>query len=315
MSATVTKELMPWLLAGDPAIRWQAMRDLQGAPKKRWHAERLRTVSEGWGARLLSLQAPDGCWGGGIYSPKWTSTTYSMLTLRAIGIPPDHHPAQQAAALVLDKQLGPTRDEAFMRNLAACDSCIVGMDLSLAAYFGIRDARIDAMVENLLAEMMHDGAWNCRRHRRPLPHHSSLHTTFNVLEGLRDWLESTPKHALRTDVLNAEKSALEFVLQHRLFKSDKTGNIINDKFTMLSWPHHWHYDVLRGLAYFARVDAPHDERLEDGIALLYSRRRADGMWTVQHKYTGRTFFDMEKVGGPSRWNTLRSLRVLRWWER
>jgi hypothetical protein len=107
---------------------------------------------------------------------------------------------------------------------------------------------------------------------------------------------------------------MEFMLEHRLFKSDKTGNMINTKFSLLSFPHRWYYDVLRGLAYFAHIDAPHDERLKDAMELLISRRRADGRWPVQHKYPGRSFFDMEKVGGASRWNTLRALRVLQWWE-
>jgi hypothetical protein len=313
MSATYA--LVPWLMDGDPAIRWQTMRDLQGVPARRWQAEQRRTLREGWGAQLLALQAPDGSWGGGIYSPKWTSTTYTLLTLCGLGIPRNHPPTKKAAALVLDKQLGPVRDDGFMRNLVACDRCIVGMNLLIAAYFDIRDARMDAIVENLLTEMMPDGAWNCRRLRRPRPHHSSFHTTFNVLEGLREWLETTPTHTLRDDVVEAEKSALEFTLEHRLFKSDRTGKIIDPKYTLLSYPHRWHYNVLRGLAYFARVKAPHDERLRDAIDLLNHRRRVDGTWPVQHKYSGRAFFDMEKVGGPSRWNTLRALRVLQWWER
>jgi hypothetical protein len=315
MPMSATNELIPWLLDGDPAIRWQTMRDLQGAPAKRWQAEQRRTLNEGWGAQLLALQAPDGSWGGGIYSPKWISTTYTLLTLRAIGIPRDHLPVQRAAALVLDKQLGRRRDDVFMLNLAACDRCVVGMNLSIAAYFGICDVRTDAIVENLLSEVMSDGAWNCRRLRKPKPHHSSFHTTFNVLEGLREWLETMPKHALRNDVLGAEKRALEFMLEHRLFKSDKTGTIINYKFNLLSYPHRWYYNVLRGLVYYARMNAPHDERLQDAIELLNSRRRADGTWPVQHKYPGKVFFEMEKVGGPSRWNTLRALGVLQWWER
>jgi hypothetical protein len=307
-------ELIPWLMEGDPAIRWQTMRDLQAAPARRWQAERRRTVDEGWGAQFLALQAPDGSWGGGIYSPKWISTTYTLLSLCDIGVPREHPSAQKAAALVLDRLLGPRRDDVFLRRLARCDRCVVGMCLRFAAYYGLRDARLEAVVENLLEEMMADGAWNCRRQRTPKPHHSSLHTTFNVLEGLREWLETTPKHALRNDVLAAEKSALEFVLEHRLFKSDHTGEIIDYRFTLLSFPNRWFYNVLRGLVYFARVNAPHDERLRDAIEVLNGRRRADGTWPVQHKYSGKIFFDMEKTGGPSRWNTLRALRVMQWWE-
>jgi len=314
MPETNAGSLIPWLMDGDPAIRWQTLRDLQSAPLQEWRAERRRTLQAGWGARLLALQAPDGSWGGGIYSPKWTSTTYTLLTLIAIGIPSDHAPAQKAAELVVERLLGPRRDDSFIRNLAGGDRCIVGMILSIAAYFGIRDARLDAILENLLVERMPDGGWNCRRYRRPEPHHSSFHTTFNVLDGLREWLESTSQHPLRNAVLEAEKGALEFMLEHRLFKSDKTGEIINPRFTLLSYPHRWYYNVLRGLAYFARASAAHDERLQDAIDLLHQRRRADGAWPVQHKYPGKSYFDMEKVGGPSRWNTLRALRVLRWWE-
>jgi hypothetical protein len=306
--------LITWLLEGDPAIRWRTMRDLLGTPAGSWQRERRRTLAEGWGAQLLAHQAPEGSWGGGIYTPKWTSTTYTLLDLCEIGIPPSHGPAQRAAELVLDRQLGRRRDAAFMRRLAACDRCIVGLDLRIAAYFGLRDARADAMVENLLAEVMPDGAWNCRRHRRPAPHHSSLHTTFNVLEGLRQWLERTPRHGLREAVLDAERRALDFVLEHRLFKSDKTGAVIDQRFTRLTYPHRWHYNVLRGLDYWARADAPRDERLLDAIELLHGRRRRDGRWPAQGRFHGQVWFDMESATGPSRWNTLRALRVLRWWE-
>jgi len=309
----INQAVIDWLMAGDPAIRWQTIRDLQGTPKKEWHAEQRRTLTEGWGARLLALQASDGSWGGGIYSPKWTSTTYTVLMLCALGIPPGHAPAQRGAALVLDTLLGPKRDDAFLLSLARCDRCIVGMILQIAAYFGIGDARLDAIVENLLVEIMPDGGWNCRRHRTPKPHHSSFHTTFNVLDGLRQWLDVTPRHPLRRDVLAAEKSALTLMLEHHLFKSDKTGQVINDTFVMLSYPHRWHYDALRGLCYFARAHAPHDGRVQDAIDLLLSKRLADNTWPVQHKYSGHVFFEMESLGKPSCWNTLRALRVLTWW--
>jgi hypothetical protein len=305
-------QIINWLMEGDPAIRWQTMRDLLDAPEPEWKAEQQRTVETGWGARLLALQEADGRWGGGIYSPKWTSTTYTLLTLGSIGIPREGEAARRGARLVLGTLLGERCDAAFRQKLAACDQCITGMILQLAVYFRLDDARIEAIVDELLNRMMPDGAWNCRHSRRPKPHHSSFHTTFNVLEGLREYVEST-QGGRRDDVLAAEQKALELMLQHRLFKSDQTGEIINPKFTMLSYPPRWHYDILRGLAYFARAGRPRDSRLQEAIDLLYQRRRADGFWPVQNKYSGKTFFEMEKIGGPSRWNTLRALRVLRWW--
>src|SRR5262249_7220555 len=156
-------------------------------------------------------------------------------------------------------------------------------------------------VDNLLSEMMPDGGWNCRRLSRPRPHHSSFHTTFNVLDGLREYIEwcDGPR---RDDVLSAERSALALLLEHRLFRSDKTGQVIHKNFTMLSFPFRWHYDLLRGLDYFARAGAPRDSRAQDAIDLLHERRRNDGRWPVQHKYSGKVFFTMEPIGGPSRWN-------------
>jgi hypothetical protein len=320
-------EIINWLMEGDAAIRWQTLRCLLDAPEPDWLAERQRTLSEGWGARLLARQdangrwgakslvhhSSDGHWGGGLYLPKWTSTTYTLLTLCSIGIPPDYAPARRGAEQVVGGLLGETCSAAFYKNLASCDRCVVGMMLRFGVYFRIDPERIEALADNLLNEMMPDGAWNCRKARHPRPEHSSFHTTLNVLEGLREYIEAGggKQHAV---ALAAEQSALELMLQHGLFKSHHTGEPADPKFTLLSFPPYWHYDVLRGLAYFARIGTEHDPRIQDAIDLLNARQRKDGAWPVQHKHSGQVFFDMEKTGGPSRWNTLRARQVLRWWE-
>lgn len=304
--------VIDWLLTGDPAIAWQTQRDLLEAPHALWDPIRQRTLTEGWAARLLARQDPDGGWGGGVYSPKWISATYTMLTLCDIGVPADCSPAQRGAGHVLGKLLGEQCDAAFRARLAACDRCVVGMVLRIAVVFGIDDQRISALVENLLAEQMPDRGWNCRRLRAPRPSHSSFHTTLNVLEGLRAYLD-THQTALCHDVRVAEQRALELLLEHRLYRSDTTGAIIRDEWTHPVYPYRWHYDLLRGLAYFAGAAAPRDPRLEDAVSVLLHRRQADGRWLRGKVYAGRVFFTME-AAGPSRWNTLRALRVLRWWE-
>ena len=307
-------DTIQWLLAGDPAIRWQVMRDLLDAPEAEWQAERQQMLAHGWASNLLARQNPDGGWGEGVYSPKWTSTTYTLLALREMGLPSDCSPAQRGARLVLDKILGETRDAAFQGRLAECDRCIVGMILALSTVFEIEDERVEALVENVLAERMPDGGWNCRRHHKPYPHHSSFHTTLNVLDGLRDTLERRPGSRLAADAAAAERGAQELLLEHRLFRSDKTGQVIKENFTKVVYPYRWHYDFLRGLEYFARARAPRDPRLQDAIDLLRQRQGDDGRWPNQKKYTGKVFFTLEPAREPSRWNTLRALRVLRWWE-
>jgi hypothetical protein len=303
--------LIDWLLAGDPAIAWQTQRDLLGAPAAVWLPIRQRTLAEGWGARLLALQEPGGGWGGGVYSPKWISATYTMLTLCDIGVPADSPSVQRGARYVLGQLLGEDCDDAFRRRLAECDRCVVGMVLRVAVSFGVGDPRIAAIVENLLAERMLDGGWNCRRDRRPRPTHSSFHTTLNVLDGLQAYLDSQ-QGALCEEVRAAQRDAFELLLQHRLYRSDKTGQVIREEWTHPTYPYRWHYDLLRGLAAFAQASAERDPRLEDALALLLQRRGSYGCWPRGKVYSGRQFFSMEP-GGPSRWNTLRALRVLRWW--
>lgn len=306
-------DAIAWLMEGDPAIRWQTQRDLLDAPQRRWTAEQKLTATTGWGARFLAKQERNGGWGGGLYSPKWTSTTYTLLELHHLGLPRDNAAAQRGAQQLVDGMLGGDDDAAFEQELARMDLCVVGMMLEIGAYFGEMKSRLDPIVDHLLENQMADGGWNCRSRKEKGVVHGSLHTTFNVLEGLRTAVESGLKRR-RDDVLAAEVRALEFVLMHRFYKSDHTGKVINPVFTELSHPHRWHFDVLRGLDYFQRAGAPRDPRAVDAIALLEAKRRTDGLWPVQHRHSGVRFFDMEGGREPSRWNTLRALRVLRWWK-
>jgi hypothetical protein len=309
--------LTGWLMEGDPAIRWQTLRDLLDAPEPEWQAERRRTLETGWGAQLLAQQDAEGVWGGGLYSPKWISSTYTLLSLIHIGLPPGCAPARQGARLLLDRELGETCDEPFARKLKDMDRCIVGMLLQIAVYFDLNEARIEALVENLLQEVMPDGGWNCRKDRkmsyRPPPHHSSFHTTFNVLDGLMAYVETRDRPHSES-VRSAMQAARELMLQHRLVYSDHTGQVINPNFTRLVYPYRWHYNLLRGLEHFASAGAPRDARLQEAINLLLDKRKPDGAWPLAHKYEAKVFFHMERVGKPSRWVTLRALRVLRWWE-
>jgi hypothetical protein len=311
MDATIA-----WLLDGDPAIRWQTLRDLTDANERIVDRERRKVAREGWGARLLAKQNARGGWAAGrsadkgMYSPKWISTTYTMLSLRELGLPPDNKQARKACTLMLDKGLQPDGGmyfDAWGQWLKRGETCVTGMCLSVVAYFESDDARVEKLAENLLGLQMPDGGWNCRRPQGAT--HSSLNTTISALDGLREYAALGKRR-----VAAAERRGREFLLAHRLFRSHRTGNVIKSDFTRLAFPPRWHYDILRALDYFRAVDAPRDERLSDAIEILRQKRLPDGRWPLEHTYRGKTWFEMEKVGRPSRWNTLRALRVLRWWE-
>lgn len=300
---------MDWLLDGDPAIRWQALRDLGGAATGAVEGERAKTETEGWGARLLAQQDPQGTWAGGLYSPKWASTTYTMLTLRDFGLPAANRQAQKACPLLLDR--GIRRDGGINYGRGGrSETCITGMVLSILSYFEYDDERLDAVAQHLLEQQMPDGGWNCQRPYGAT--HASVHTTISALEGLR-YYELFRRRKVRA-VRAAQRRGREFLLRHRLFRSHRTGEVIKPVFTRLSFPPRWHYDILRALDYFQAVGAPRDQRLADAIEILRSKRRPDGRWPLQNRYRGKTFFELERLGAPSRWNTLRALRVLKWWE-
>jgi hypothetical protein len=303
-------EIFEWLLEGDPAIRWQVQRDLLQTPQSTIQAERARVSTEGWGARLLALQDPDGKWGGGLYTHKWTSTTYTLLLLRRLGLAPDNPQAAQGCLILMDKGIYTDGGINFSKYMSHSETCISGMVLSILAYFQTPDERVHTLTDYCLNQQMPDGGWNCQSYEGAT--HSSFHTTTLVLEGLRLYETWQPKHI---DLVHlAQERGREFLLQHRLFRSHRTGQIVHPAFTRFSFPPRWHYDVLRGLDYFQDCQAAYDTRLVDAITLVVSRRQKDGRWKLQNQHAGRTFFEMEAVGLPSRWNTLRALRVLRWWD-
>lgn len=268
---------LEWLLDGDPAIRWQTLRDLVGASERAVERERGEVARDGWGARLLARQDPEGTWAGG---------------------------------LLLDRGL--QRDGGINYGWRGrSETCITGMVLSIVSHFRYDDSRLNTIAGHLLKAQMPDGGWNCRR---PLgATHASMHTTISVLEGLRllELHRGSDVRALRV----AQRRGREFLLAHRLFRSHRTGCVIKPEFTRFAFPPRWHYDILRALDYFQAVGAPRDPRLSEAIDIVRSRRREDGRWPLQYSYKGKTYFNLERVGAPSRWNTLRALRVLKWWDR
>ena len=318
-NARPTEDAIRWLLEGDPAIRWQTLRDLAGASDRIVERERRRVARDGWGARLLARQDRKGTWAAGrssdgLYSPKWISTTYTMLLLRDFGLPPGDRRARKACRRLLDggrRSDGGVRYGTWARWTGRGETCVTGMILSILSYFEYDDERLDTVAGHLLERQMPDGGWNCRRPAGAT--HASLHTTILALEGLRHYEMHRGRKAGR--VRTAQRRGREFLLRHRLFRSHRTGEVIKPVFTRFSFPPRWHYDVLRALDHFQAVNAPRDARLADAIDLVRRGRRADGRWPLQHTYKGKTYFELERLGSPSRWNTLRALRVLKWWGR
>ncbi len=297
MDAVVDDGLLSWLLEGDPAIRWRVLRDVTGASDEQVEWERARVATEGWGARLLAAQDSDGNWGGGLYSPKWTSTTYTLLHLVWLGLP-----AGNPAAL-----LGCERLWEWEARWRKPETCVASMLVGLTSHHGYDGERLDDLVADVLDQQLADGGWNCET-RTDKTKHGSFHTSILALEALNAYADTGG----RLDVTGAIRRGRKFFLDHRLYKSHRTGEVAIRTSTRFPAFPEWHFDVLRGLEHFAQAGAPRDERLRDAVDVVLRARRPDGRWPTYSPYAGRQWFQLEPPG-PSRFNTARVLCVRTWW--
>jgi len=307
--------VLDWLLDSDPAIRWQVLRDLADAPTDAVAAERARVANEGWGARLLALQGQDGQWASGALFPNgkwnrnepqpWTATANSLVLLQDFGVDPRDEKVHRALAQVRERCSWEHAGQPFFSG--EVEPCINGMVVALGAYF---DQDVGAVVARLVSEQLEDGGWNCEAENGSV--RSSFQTTIRVLEGLLAYEGATGGSA---ESIAARRRAEEYLLERKLFRRKSTGAVIDPAWLQFSFPTRWHFDVLRGLEYFRAAGDQPDPRLGEAIELLRSKQQPDGRWLLENTHPGAVHFALEEGDArPSRWNTLRALRVLRWYE-
>ncbi len=343
---SVDDPVVLWLLEGDPAIRWQVLRDLLNAPEAEVTAERARVEHEGWGARMMALRAPDGLWGNGACFPNtaafaeataralaageapppfpssdaesgqaptdesaaepgqpWTATYPVLLDLCHLGIPSDSAVMQETARLVARNCRWEYDGLPFFAGEVDC--CINAGTILIGTYVGVD---VDQVVNRLVADQMPDGGWNCWAETRPAP--GSFASTLDVIDALLRWERRTGGS---DEVRQARTNGEEYLLQRHLFRSLRTGEVVNPQWALFSYPPRWHYDLLKATDYFARRGGAADPRLSEAIEHVRAKRQPDGRWLLENSHAGAVHFRFEEVDGtPSRWNTLRALRVLRW---
>jgi hypothetical protein len=304
--------VLDWLLDSDPAIRWQVLRDLTDEPADVVAAERSRVATEGWGARLLAHRDADGQWAGGACFPAawrpdgqgqpWTSTLPSLALLRDFGLDPASDVARQMIALVRDNCRWEYDAERFFDG--EVEACINGRTVALGAYFG---EDVDGIVRRLLDDQLGDGGWNCWTEEGST--RSSFDSTINVLEGLLAYERATGGSP---EIQAARRRGEEYLLARSLFRRKSTGDVVVPTYLQFSYPPQWHYDVLRALDYLRDGGDPPDERVQEAVELVRTKQQPDGSWLLENTHPGAVHFVLEEDDRPSRWNTLRALRVLRW---
>jgi hypothetical protein len=294
---------LKWLLDSDPAIRWQVMKDLTGESPGTIAAERSRVATEGWGARLLACQGADGTWGGAKENGGLLITLYSMVLLKDLGLDPASREARKMTERVDKLVFQWHANRPFFHG--ETEPCINGRILALGSYFKEPD---DALASQLLSEQLEDGGWNCEA---PKSRRSSFHTTICVLEGLLDYERAGHRSAAAA---KARRKAENYLLERRMFRSLRTGDVIDKRWLRFAYPTFWHYDILRGLDYLRNAAINPDGRVREAIEAVIARRHQNGRWPMNFLHSEHIPLEMEtEVGRASRWNTLRALRVLRWY--
>jgi hypothetical protein len=313
---TIKRSVIEWLLDSDSSIRWQVMRDLTDASAEEVAAERAHVATEGVAAQLLALQGTDGRWGSAAWNRGWNSTMHVLMLLRDMGLDPGSDQARTAVGRVRDrvtwKGCGPQECDDNPFFAGEVEPCINGQVAAVGAYFG-QDVR--GIVDRLLTEQLPDGGWNCEAANGST--RSSFNTTICVLEAL---LEYELRFGSSPEITAAHLRGQEYLLERRLFRRRSTGEVVSScrksgaSLTRFAFPTWWHYDVLRGLEYLRRASVVPDERVAGAIELVKSKSDGDGRWPLETRYPGVMPVQIDNgEAQPSRWNTLRALRVLNWY--
>lgn len=300
------QQIINWLLEGDVAIQYQTHRDLLDTDRPDLQK---RIAREGWGAAFLAQRQPNKHWGRKFYQPKWTSSHYTLLDLRNLCIDQQNPLAVETVNKIAEEEKGLDGGINPSEAITQSDVCINGMFLNYGCYFGVEEAKLHSVVDFILTQILDDGGFNCRLNRSGAVH-SSLHSTLSLLEGITEYEYNGYTYRIN-ELQEARDSSIEFVLMHQLFRSERTGEIIKKDFLKLTYPGRWRYDILKALDYFQYASLQWDDRMQDAIDVLMKKRNKNGTWNVQAKHPGARHFEMEKAGKPSRWNTLRAMRVLK----
>lgn len=302
------KELYSWLLSGDPSIAFLTKRELL---ENEDLSDSSKIGEYGWCAEYLKHRNSDGSWGQNFYQPKWISTHYTLLELRNFEY--DYNDKK-----IRNEIERASRTEFLNATLGkkipiGSDVCVCGMFLNYASYFKINEINLQHIIDFILSQKMTDGGFNCDHIRYEIKH-SSLHSTLSVLEGFNSYCANNYTYR-KDEIKNAIKSCVDFILEHKLYRSSTTNEIIDQKFLRMTYPFRWKYTVLRALNCFVDMNIKYDERMNDALNFIKLKRKKEGYWLLQSKFTGKEYFQLEDAGKPSRVITYLALRIMKKYER
>ena len=303
-----SKEMYQWLVNGDPSIAFLVNRDLLSNSGNEYQRKIGKT---GWCAEYIRKRNSDGSWTEKFYQPKWISTHYTLLELKNLAYKKNDGLIQDEIQKISRKDRGMDGGINPVKTDNKSDTCVTGMYVNYASYFGIKEELLRSIVDYILSQKMGDGGYNCNFNYTGAKH-SSLHSTICVLEGFQSFINEGYTYRIK-DIMESQESCVDFILRHCLFRSSSNGSIIDKKFLRLTYPFRWKYTILRALNCFVDLNIPYDGRIEESLLFIEGKKTKEGLWKLQSKFTGKEYFDMEEVGKPSRMITYMALKILKYY--
>ena len=295
-------DLVKWLLSGNENMTFLTRKYIMN--------EQNPQSNHGYISSYLSKYDEEkSIWGNGFYGPKWISSTYTLLDLVSLEALPTKEMINGYTNLLENISTKYTLNPTDKRTQ---DLCIVGMMIKLGSYVEVSEYILKDYIDFTLHTVNDDGAWNCYYNYREYKT-SSLHTSINLLEGLALYVQRGYKYRL-SEIKEVIKTANEFILKKKLIRSRRTGDIIHQDFTEVHFPVRWKYDYLRALEYFASVNHPYDDRMDEGLQLIRTQFTKKQVMPKGKSYAGKIHFKMD-LDDYKRMNTLRALKVLKLYDK
>jgi hypothetical protein len=303
-----TEHAVGWLLRSrEPAVRRLTRRDVLGEPVE--DAAPAGPLVRG----LLRGQRRDGGFGVHPYV-KWSGAHWRLVSLVELEAPAEER-LRRAAETVLDWLTG----QGHRRGVRTIDGLVrrcasqEGNALAVCSRLGMAgDERVELLARSLVEWQWPDGGWNCDD--RASGRRSSFHESLAPMWGLHEYARATGSRWAR----EAAEQTAELFLEHRLFRSLRTGEPIRPDWLLPHYPAYWHYDAPRALTILARMGLVRDPRASEALDALAGRRQEDGTWTAAKPWwrlPGSSGSNVEVVDwgrrGPNELVTLDALRVLR----
>lgn len=325
---------VPWLLESDtsqPAVRYFTLRDILGCSEDYKEVQKAKATIMATGPirDILSAQELEGYWikPGPGYSPKYKSTVWQIIFLAQLGADGTDPRIRKGCEYVLNHSISSLGSFAFNGIPSGFIHCLSGNLCSALIDLGwLNDQRLQSALEWEARTITGDGVADTKskntmeRYYAYTPGplfrcgpNNGLPCAWGAVKAMLA-LSKVPTIARTNRMNNAIDYGIEFLLSHDIAAADYPfgfGNKPSSSWFQFGYPIGYVADILQNLELLAFLGQANNPKLAKALELALSKQDLRGRWKMEYSLNGKMWADIEKKGQPSKWVTLRALRVLK----